>query len=327
MALSLIQLRIFVAAAQQGSFTGAGAVLHMSQPTVSESIRRIEDLYGMRLFSRGGRRLVLTGAGEELLPLAEQTVASADAADQAMKAMRGLKGGVASFGLLRNAKYYAMADLLTSFHRHYPDVRLRVIGVNSSEVAALVRDGDLEAGLVVLPVDAEELTVTPLMRDEVLYATADPGRGDAPVPIEELASADLILYDAHAGWMDPTRRQLAARAQMRGLTLTPRIEVEQADAALELVAAGAGSSFFSRAFATSGSPPAHVRFLPFEEPLHDVVALIQRDNAVLSPATRELARLATEMLSVAPTVDRADQAGALRGEADEGGVAMGRHPL
>ena len=116
MALSLIQLRVFATSARCGSFTAAARQLYMSQPTVSETIRRVEQHYDTPLFVRGARKLILTAAGEELLPLAEQTLASAETADRALKAVTGLQGGVASIGLLRNAKYYAMADLLTSFH-------------------------------------------------------------------------------------------------------------------------------------------------------------------------------------------------------------------
>lgn len=268
----------------------------MSQPTVSETIRRVEQHYDTPLFVRGARKLILTAAGEELLPLAEQTLASAESADRALKAVTGLQGGVASIGLLRNAKYYAMADLLTSFHARYPNVRLRVVGVNSADVADLVRDGALEAGLVVLPVDTHELSVTPLLRDEVVFATSSSSR-TGTISIDDLAAAKLILYDAHAGWRDPTRRQLAERALLKGLTLSPVIEVEQVDTALDLVAAGAGETFVSRAVAASPIAPPGVRYLSFEEPLYDTVALIQKESAVLSPATRELARLARETLS------------------------------
>ena len=296
MALSLIQLRVFVTAARSGSFTAAAKELYMSQPTVSETIRRVEQHYGTPLFVRGARRLILTAPGEELIPLAEQTLAAADAADRALKAVTGLQGGVASFGLLRNAKHYAMADLLTSFHGRYPNVRLRVVGVNSADVADMVRDGSLEAGLVVLPVDTHELHVTPLFKDEVMFATSQAWRTDA-VSIDELAAAKLILYDAHAGWRDPTRRQLAERALLQGLELNPTIEVEQVDTALDLVAAGAGETFVSKAVSVSPIAPPGVKYLPFSEPLYDTVALIQKESAILSPATKELARLARETIA------------------------------
>ncbi|WP_234329450.1 MULTISPECIES: LysR substrate-binding domain-containing protein, partial [unclassified Streptomyces] len=61
---------------------------------------------------------------------------------------------------------------------------------------------------MVLPIDGEGLDVTPLLRDEVVYVSADPQCTTQPVTMADLAAAKLILYDAHYGWRDPTRRQL-----------------------------------------------------------------------------------------------------------------------
>lgn len=295
--MTLNQLRVFLASARLGSFTAAAESLEMAQPSVSELVKRLEELYGTRLFVRGGRRLILTSAGRELLPLAEQTVASAAAADRALRAVNALTGGVASFGMLRNANYYALSNLLTQFHAAHPSVRIRALGVNSVEVAHMVQEGELEAGLVVLPVDTIELTVLPLRRDEVVYASVNPEHVARPVTVADLAKRNLILYDAHYGWRDPTRRQLADRAQIEGITLEARVEVEQASSALDLVAAGAGDTFISRTIVDSGTCPSEILFTSFAEPFYETVALVQREDTVLSPATAELARLARLMLS------------------------------
>jgi DNA-binding transcriptional LysR family regulator len=268
----------------------------MSQPSVSELVKRMEQSYGVALFVRGGRRLVLTSAGQELLPHARRAVEAADGADEALRSLTSLSGGVATFGLLRNANYYLLSRLLARFHSRYPDVRLRVIGLNSVEVAEAVAAGDLEAGLVVLPVDTEGLEVTPLRRDEVVYVSADAAHTARPVTIEDLAAADLILYDAHYGWRDPTRRQLAERAQLQGRELSARIEVEHVESALDLVSRGAGDTIVSRAVAAAKSFPENLHIVSFADPLYDTIALVQRRDTVLSPATREIARLARRML-------------------------------
>ena len=293
---SLVQLRVFTAAARVGSFTAAAGELHMAQPSVSEFIRRLEDEYGTRLFVRGGRRLVLTEAGEALLPVALKVTATADEADRTLRAVTALEGGTASFGLLRNAKYYRLEELLAQFHARYPSVRLRIVGLNSVEVASAVTDGELEAGLVVLPIDADGLAVTPLSRDEVVYASADPSHVEHPPTIEEIGARQLVLYDAHYGWRDPTRRQLLERASLAGVHLDAVVDVEQVESALALAAAGIGDTFLSRAVAESGACPPELRFAPFAEPLYDTIALVQREGAVLSPATSELVRLALLML-------------------------------
>ncbi|MGW6008323.1 LysR family transcriptional regulator [Streptomyces sp. NPDC055210] len=295
-AITLNQLRAFLAATRLGTFSAAAAELRTTQPSVSELIKRMEDHYRVPLFTRGARRLVLTAAGEELLPYAEQAAEAAEGADRALRSLTSLDGGVATFGLLRNADYYLLSDLLETFHARHPRVRLRIVGLNSVEVAEAVTAGDLEAGLVVLPIDAEGLDITPLMRDEVVYASADPERTARPVTMTDLAEAPLILYDAHYGWRDPTRRQLAERAQVEGITLSPVVEVEQVDSALHLVARGAGDTIVSRAVAGSRTFPENLHTVGFADPLYDTIAVVRRQGAVLSPATREIARLARRML-------------------------------
>lgn len=294
--MTLKQLRAFLEAVRTGSFTAAAARMDITQASVSELIRKLEDEHGTPVFSRGGRRLVLTAAGSALLPFAERAVAAADGAEQALRSVRSLRGGVATFGLLRNAAYYLLSDLAEQFHDTYPEVRIRLIGLNSVEVASAVAAGTVEAGLVVLPIDDEGLDVTPLLRDEVRYASADPARVAEPVTTAGLGRSRLILYDAHYGWADPTRRQLAERAQVAGVKLEPWIEVEHVESALALVARGIGDTIVSRAVAESSVCPPSVHTVEFAEPLHDTIALVRREGEVLSPASRELARLAQRML-------------------------------
>lgn len=294
--MTLSQFRAFLAAARTGSFTAAGADLGLSQASVSELIRRMEEEHGVALFTRTGRRLALTAAGEALLPFAEQSASAAESGRQALRSLRSLGGGVATVGLLRNADYYLLSDLVQTFHQRYQGVRVRLVGQNSAEVAAAVASGELEAGLVVLPVDDEHLTVTPLMRDQVFYASRDPAAVREPVTTEQLGSARLVLYDAHFGWKDPTRRQLAERAHLAGLRLEPIIEVEHVETALRLVARGLGDTIVSDAVRRSAACPPEVLTAPFAEPFHEQIAIVRRAATVLSPATQEILRMATEML-------------------------------
>jgi DNA-binding transcriptional LysR family regulator len=294
--MTLGQLRAFLLAATTGSFTAAARELGTTQPTVSELVRKLEIETGLPLFVRAGRRPTLTAAGAELLPWARRVVEGADGAQEALRALRGLEGGVASFGVLRNAPFYFLSDLVEKFHAARPGVRIRLVGQNSVEVAEAVRAGELEAGMVVLPIRADGLDVRPLMRDEVLWASLDAERTSRPVTMDHIAAAPLILYDAHYGWSDPTRRQLADRAQAAGVRIDPMIEVENVESALALVSRGVGDTIVSRAVSAHPSFPPNLRTAPFAEPLYDTIALVQRRDSTLSPGTAELARLAIQML-------------------------------
>lgn len=294
--MTITQLTAFLAALDHGSFTAAAAELGMTQASVSELIARLERELGVTLFTRGGRRLVPTAAALELRPHATQAVSAVQNGLDTIQALTSLERGTCTFGVLRNAAYYALADLAETFHHRHPNVRLRLVGINSAHVARSIANGELEAGLLVLPVDEDGLEVRPLFRDEVVYASATRTPDAGPVTIEEVAAAKLVLYDAAAGWDDPTRRQLLERARVRGLTLEPAVEVEHVETALSLVAAGTADTIVSRSIAEADGFPAGIRIASFAEPVHDTIALVQREGMLLSPATRRLAELAERML-------------------------------
>ena len=300
--MTLAQLRAFLAAYELGSFTAAARKLETSQASVSELISRLEHALEHSLFIRGGRQLIPTTAAVELQVHALQSVTSFDSGVEALKAMSSLEGGVCTFGVLRYGAHYDLADLVQRFHRRYPQVKVRLVGLNSVTVAESVASGEIEAGLIVLPVAEAGLQVRPLFRDEVFFvsATRPPSRG--PMTIEELAESKLVLYDAFAGWRDPTRRQILERARLKGLKIEPAIEVEHVDTALGLVATGAAGTFVPQAIVSGPGFPKNIHAVPFAEPLYDTIALIQREGAYLSPATRKMAQMAARTLlsKVAP---------------------------
>lgn len=295
--MTIAQLTAFLAALERGSFTAAAAELELTQASVSESISRLERELGVALFTRGSRRLVPTDAALELRPHATQAVSAVQNGIDTIHALTSLDRGTCTFGVLRNAAYYALADLVETFHYRHPNVQVRLIGINSAHVARSIASGEIEAGLLVLPVDENGLSVRPLFRDEVLYASATRSPDAGPIDIGEVAEAKLVLYDAYAGWEDPTRRQLLERSRLRGLSLDPAIEVEHVETALSLVASGAADTIVSRSIAESDTFPSGVHTVPFSEPMYDTVALVQREGVILSPATARLADLAERMLA------------------------------
>src|SRR5919199_2093693 len=185
--MTLQQLTYFLAAAEAGSFSAAAEELHMAQPSLSEQIRRLEAELGVPLFARAGRGLTLTEAGRLLRPHAERTLAAAEEAAASVREVRDLAGGTVAFGTFGSAHHYLLGGLVQDFRARHPNVRVRVLGQNSAEVADAVREGGLEAGLVALPVDDRGLDVRPAMREEQLYVSADPERLLEPMTIERLA--------------------------------------------------------------------------------------------------------------------------------------------
>ena len=296
--MTLQQLSYFLAALQHGSFSAAADSLHMAQPSLSEQVRRLEAELGVALFQRVGRGLVLSEAGRALRPHAERTLAEAEAARASVVEVRELRGGTAAFGTWGTSRYYIGVDLVAEFRRRHPDVRVRLLGQNSAQVVEAVQTGALEAGAVALPIDDRGLEVHPVLRDELLYVSTAPERLRRGMTMERVAAAPLIMPEATWGVDDPTRRQLAELAQRAGVPFEPQIDVEDAEAAVELAWRGLGDTIVGRGLLLALWPriPDALGWVPFAEPRYDTFALVWRRGAHLSPGTRAFVALAEERL-------------------------------
>jgi len=211
---------------------------------------------------------------------------------------RELQGGIATFGTYGIARIFPGTELVAAFHKRYPKVRIKLVGKNSSDTAALVRDGALEAGMVALPVDDQGLDVQPIMEDEIVYLSVDPARLKRAMTIERLAEAPLILSEASYGIEDSTRRQLADLAQRAGVTIEPEIDVEDVETAIDLAARGIGDALVTRGvlLALGNRVPKRLGWVPFAVPLFDRFAFVSRRGSRLSPAARAFMEVTRERL-------------------------------
>ena len=232
--MTLQQLTYFLAAAEHGSFTAAADVLRLARPSVSEQIAHLEAELGVALFVRAGRRLELTDAGRLLRPEAERTLAAAGEAADAVRRARTLTGGTASLGTFSTADHLLLPGLVEDFARRHPrgghPRRRRELRASSPTPCA---PGASKPGWSRCRSTTTGSRSAPRSREfEVVYASAEPDRLDgADDRSSSSPTPSLVLPEARWGDEDPTRRQLAERAQRAGVTIRPRIEVQHANAA------------------------------------------------------------------------------------------------
>lgn len=286
--VSLQQIRCFSAALELGSFTAAADALGVSQPAVAEQIRKLEQTLGANLFIRAGRGVVPTEAGEAFAEHATRSLRAVEDAAESVGELTALLRGTVALGIFGDPAAWRVEEVMDAFLRRHPDVSVRLVGTNSAAVVERVRRGDLEAGLVLLPIDDHKLDVRPIVRDEVLYVSASSERTRRPVTIEQLVARPLVFYDAESADRDPIRRQLAERAQALGLRLQPKVEVELKDIALRLVAAGIGDTYLPRAYTHAPYYPEDLTTASFSPPLYDTFAIITRPGRRISMGVREL---------------------------------------
>lgn len=148
--LTLRQIRIFMAAAQQLSFSRAAEVLHITTPAVSQQIREMERDLDCALFLREKRSISLTTAGEHFLGYALKIQATLEQAQQAMQQLKGVHTGSLTIGLVSTTRYF-FPTVLAAFQKEYPQVQLKVDVKNRAQLIEQLHQGEIDLAIMGRP--------------------------------------------------------------------------------------------------------------------------------------------------------------------------------
>jgi DNA-binding transcriptional LysR family regulator len=210
--ITVRQLQIFVAAARHLSFARTSEQLHLTQAAVSLQVKRLEEIAGIDLFERRGKKLFLTEAGGQLLRYAQQILDALKDADAAISALKGLTGGRISVGVVSTAKYFAPA-LIAQFQKRYPGVRAS-LSVNNREV--IVRElerNEIDVAIMGTPPQRMETKAMPFA-DHPLVVIAPPSHPLAAarrIPLASLAGETFLVREQGSGTRSSMERFFAER--------------------------------------------------------------------------------------------------------------------
>ncbi|MFF4977787.1 LysR family transcriptional regulator [Streptomyces sp. NPDC001083] len=273
--MELRTLRVFVAVAEEESFTRAAARLLVAQPAVSQQIRSLERELGEQLFERTPRRVRLTEAGRVLLPLASRTLAAAQEVTAEFTARAGLLTGTLSLGTVDGVEHTRLPDLLGEFHRLHPGVAVDLADGRSAELLARVEEGSLDAAVLALPEQPlrQHLYATVLLEDEIaaVVPARSPLAARSSVPVEMLTGRTLITYGADSG----LRTRLRTAFEVAALDLTTRYATNDVALHVALVKAGIGIALSARTDRALADD-ADVVALPLHPPVTYQKALVWR---------------------------------------------------
>lgn len=208
--MELRQLEHFVAVAEERSFTRAAKRVNIVQSGLSMSIRALEEELGTKLFDRSARGVVLTPAGEAMLPEARRAISAVDSARLAVDATQGLLRGSLAVGVAQASDPGRIARLLGRFHGDYPGVTVGVIQGSAMNLLDGVAAGEIDLALCGKPLNVKApITLITLVRAPFVLACGPkhPLAVKDRVTLEELADEQFI--DMNAGWAS---RQLTDRA-------------------------------------------------------------------------------------------------------------------
>jgi LysR family hydrogen peroxide-inducible transcriptional activator len=145
--MEIHQLRYFVAVAEEGSFSQAAEREHVSQPSLSQQIQKLEDELNQKLFDRLPRAVVLTEAGQRLLDYARQILSGIADARRSVAAVEQEVAGRLSVGAVPSIALYVLPRLIRRFQQRYPKVTFELFEDTTDKLAQRLEDGTLEVVL------------------------------------------------------------------------------------------------------------------------------------------------------------------------------------
>ncbi|MCM2320566.1 MAG: LysR substrate-binding domain-containing protein [Pseudomonas sp.] len=242
MAISHAQLKAFHAVAVHGGFTRAAERLFLSQPAISDQVRKLEEHYGVQLFHRTKRSVQLSELGERLLVITQRLFAAEGEAEELLSSSRALRTG--SLTLAVDSPVHVL-PYITRFNTRYPGIRISLVTGNTDEALGRLFAYRADLAVVGRPVTDERLLCRTLSRGPLVafVARSHPWAGRTSIVLADLDDLPVVLREQ--GSM--TRQLLEEEMHQAGLRLRPAIEVEGREAVRELVLAGMGVGVVSAA--------------------------------------------------------------------------------
>lgn len=271
--VELRQLEYVIAVIDHRGFTRAADALHVAQPTLSQGVRTLEQELGIELFDRVGRGVRLSAAGRALEPAARRALREAENARAAATEVLGVHAGQLSIIALPTLVVEPLVRWIGAFRSAHPGITVEVHHAEEADsVPAFVRDGRADVGLGEVDERVADLRVEVAFEQELVAICPAGSRVARSVPLARLATLPVVITPPGTS----TRRLVEVAFAGIGRSPDVAVEVDQREAILPLVLAGAGISFVPRRVAeqarAAGAVVARTR-----PSLERRVGLIRRD--------------------------------------------------
>jgi LysR family cyn operon transcriptional activator len=287
----LRHIRYFLAVAEHRNFTRAAEALHVSQPTLSQQIRQLEDTLGVQLLDRSGRTIQLTDAGAAYVLYARRALQDLEAGKRAIHDVQELSRGSLRLAMTPTFTSYLIGPLLEKYNSRYPNIMLNVLEMPQDRMEALLNEDALDVGI------AFDNTHSPDIETQVLFVEAlamvvgkshrhAKKRGALTLP--EFENERLVLLNEAFA----TRRYIDRYCHQHGVTPRIAMEANSISAVIEIVQRSTLATLLPAAISREHG---ELRLVHLEPALPQrTAALLLRKGAYRSAATRAFITLAIE---------------------------------
>lgn len=267
----LRHIRYFLAVAEQGNFTRAAEVLHVSQPTLSQQIKQLEETLQVALFDRSGRRVELTDAGQAWMRYARLALQDLAAGKRAIQDVATLERGNLRLAMTPTFTAYLIGPLVDGFFRRYPGITLNIREMTQDKMEALLCDDQLDLGIAFEPVHSADIATIRLFTERLQLMVGKGhllGNHPAALSIAEVQQVPLVLLNDDFA----TRHYVDEYFQQHAIHPQVAMEANAISAIVEIVRHGQLATIL---------PQAIARDNPLLQPIELSVPMPERHAAVL----------------------------------------------
>lgn len=289
--MDILHLSYFLEVAKQRSFTKAALALHISQPSLSKSIRLLESEWGQQLFRRQGRTIELTDAAYQILPHVEALVNQFNQLEAQIYASQTLQRGTLSIGIPPMIGSSFLSPVIRDFIKRYPQIQLKVEEAGSTHIMEGLTENRLQVGFVAIP------TAMPLSADMEMYffhkeplqmilSTSTPlgiqsHKEQTSIPLTVLGTEPVVFFTPAFS----LHHLILSQLQQHGVHPHIVAQSDNWDFIAEMVRNHLGVALLPTSICQRlDRKDFYVR--PVSEPIYWTLAMIWRDNESTSLATR-----------------------------------------
>lgn len=245
---NLEYFKVFYYTAKSGSVTGAAALLSISQPAVSQSLKQLEKNLGVSLFCRAARGVKLTAEGELLYSYVSKGYEQFELGVDKVCQMQNLELGEVHIGASDMTLQFYLLPFLEKFHEHYPDIKVIVSNGPTPETLTALREGKIDFGVVSTPFEvSEDMSAVPVRKIEDVFVA---GRRfisykNKMLDFQDLEKLPTIFLENNTS----TRSYMDEYLAENGVVLRPEFELATSDMIVQFALRNLGIGCVVRDFA------------------------------------------------------------------------------
>lgn len=259
--MNIRDLRYLVAVAECRHFGHAAELCHVSQPTLSTQLKKLEETLDVVLIERTNRQVVLSAVGEKIVAQAMRVLREVDELTRIAEQHRDPFGGDLRLGVIPTVAPYLLPRILGPIRKRFPKLRIQLNEGQTSEITQRLKMGELDAIILALPFQDDQSEVRSLYREPFYFTTSTqhPMSNRRAVALKDLAREEmLLLEDGHC-----LRDQALSVCESAGAVENTNFRATSLETLRQMVRANVGTTLMPELALTK---TAGIKYIPFNKP-------------------------------------------------------------